>query len=330
MCRGAPEQSGEPLRIPSIAPVASDVHRPLWSVMIPAYNCARYLRQSLESVLVQDLGPSHMQIEVVDDRSTEDDPEEVVREIGGGRVGFHRNPQNLGASANFNRCIELAVGQLIHILHGDDFVAPNFYAVIGKMAEQNPDCSFFATRTLKVDEKGIPKSLSRRTMSLEVPSNSVAETVMSLPFQTPSVVIRRSFYERHGGFDTTLVHCADWEMWVRAISHGGGLVNTEPLGCYRRFEGNDSSRLKRTAENVRDQLRLVDRFAALPGFHKSTFIKGCADLAWSQARKFTARGDSEAARSNLKVYRQIEPLPNRLLRSARAGAKRAMQFAGIS
>ena len=125
--------------------------------MIPAYNCARYLRQSLESVLVQDLGPSHMQIEVVDDRSTEDDPEEVVREIGGGRVGFHRNPQNLGASANFNRCIELAVGQLIHILHGDDFVAPNFYAVIGKMAEQNPDCSFFATRTLKVDERGSRK-----------------------------------------------------------------------------------------------------------------------------------------------------------------------------
>ena len=73
-------------------------------------------------------------------------------------MGFHRNPQNLGASANFNRCIELAVGQLIHILHGDDFVAPNFYAVIGKMAEQNPDCSFFATRTLKVDEKGSEKS----------------------------------------------------------------------------------------------------------------------------------------------------------------------------
>ena len=96
MCRGAPGRSGEPLRIPSIAPVASDVHRPLWSVMIPAYNCARYLRQSLESVLVQDLGPSHMQIEVVDDRSTEDDPEEVVHEIGGGRVGFHSKSAKSG------------------------------------------------------------------------------------------------------------------------------------------------------------------------------------------------------------------------------------------
>ena len=76
-CVGALQDSPVSLEIPSIAPVASDVHRPLWSVMIPAYNCARYLRQSLESVLVQDLGPSHMQIEVVDDRSTEDDPEKL-------------------------------------------------------------------------------------------------------------------------------------------------------------------------------------------------------------------------------------------------------------
>jgi GT2 family glycosyltransferase len=73
---------------PQITPVPEGVHRPFWSVMIPTYNCANYLAQTLESVLAQDPGPERMQIEVIDDCSTKDDPEAVVREIGKGRVSF--------------------------------------------------------------------------------------------------------------------------------------------------------------------------------------------------------------------------------------------------
>ena len=47
-----------------------------------------------------------MQIEVVDDYSTSDDPDAVVAEVGDGRVAFHRNPRNLGATETFNVCLE--------------------------------------------------------------------------------------------------------------------------------------------------------------------------------------------------------------------------------
>jgi glycosyltransferase involved in cell wall biosynthesis len=57
--------------------VADGIVRPRWSVMIPTHNCARYLRETLTSVLAQDPGPDVMQIEVVDDHSTKDDPEQV-------------------------------------------------------------------------------------------------------------------------------------------------------------------------------------------------------------------------------------------------------------
>jgi glycosyltransferase involved in cell wall biosynthesis len=46
--------------------------RPLWSVMIPTFRCARFLRRTLDSVLSQDPGQDVMQIEVVDDCSNND------------------------------------------------------------------------------------------------------------------------------------------------------------------------------------------------------------------------------------------------------------------
>jgi Glycosyl transferase family 2 len=52
-----------------LAAVSEGVRRPLWSVMIPTFHCARFLHQTLESVLSQDPGPDVMQIEIVDDCS---------------------------------------------------------------------------------------------------------------------------------------------------------------------------------------------------------------------------------------------------------------------
>jgi cellulose synthase/poly-beta-1,6-N-acetylglucosamine synthase-like glycosyltransferase len=53
--------------VPVIPPVPEGVSRPFWSVMIPTFNCARFLRTTLESVLQQNYPPQAMQIEVVDD-----------------------------------------------------------------------------------------------------------------------------------------------------------------------------------------------------------------------------------------------------------------------
>jgi glycosyltransferase involved in cell wall biosynthesis len=55
--------------------------------MIPTYNPrADYLEESLQSVLRQDPGPEQMQIEVIDDRSTDDLAAHTVRRVGGGFI----------------------------------------------------------------------------------------------------------------------------------------------------------------------------------------------------------------------------------------------------
>src|SRR5436190_18337377 len=122
--------------IETIPALPAETGRPLWSVMVPAYNCARYLRETLASVLAQDPGPDQMQIEVVDDCS-DDDLKAVADEIGRGRVDYHRQPQNVGHVRNFNTCIERSRGHLVHILHGDDTVRAPFYRTMQQPFEDH-------------------------------------------------------------------------------------------------------------------------------------------------------------------------------------------------
>src|SRR5687768_15668812 len=92
---------------PPILPPPPLAERPFWSVMIPIYNAREdYLRETLQSVLCQDPGADEMQIEVLDNCSTAGDAEALVREIGGGRIAYHRQTHNLGIAGNFNACIE--------------------------------------------------------------------------------------------------------------------------------------------------------------------------------------------------------------------------------
>lgn len=292
---------------PPIPVVPAGIARPLWSVMIPTYNCAVFLRETLCSVLAQDPGPSRMQIEVIDDCSTRDDPEAVVQEVGRGRVAFYRQPKNGGAIHNFNTCIRRAQGKWVHILHGDDLVEPSFYWHMGELAKKHPEASFLAARCYQIDEDGILECVTPRVPQFEELSTDPRPILLENVFRTPAMVVCRSFYEAHGGFLEPLVHTADWEMWVRAISNGGIAMLNRPLARYRAFRDNDTSRLARTGENLRDYLRLASVFAQKCDGFDQDFFKV---IVWSMARRqiklFRKLGDVEAVAANRQVFEEIE------------------------
>jgi glycosyltransferase involved in cell wall biosynthesis len=294
---------------PKIAPVPEGVKRPTWSVMIPTFNCAKYLTQTLESVLEQDPGPEHMQIEVVDDCSTLDDPEKVVREVGKGRVAFHRNPKNSGyCTLNFNICIQRSIGHLVHILHGDDYVLPGFYNKILEMARCNLDCAFLAVRSFFVDEQDIISGLTDRVLELEQGGKAYTRFMNAATLQFAGVVFRRNFFETHGGFMPSLVHCADWEMWVRGIANCGAVVAPDILGSYRIFNGNDTSKLTLTGENLRDIARLIlilNHF--LPEYCLSKAFKKLSLLAHDQFLRFSQLENPKAQNHAEDVYKELNP-----------------------
>lgn len=242
----------------SLAPIADGLPRPLWSVMIPTHNCAGYLRQTLASVLSQDSGPDVMQIEVVDDASTMDDPEVVVREMGAGRVAFHRQAVNVGHTANFQTCLERSRGQIVHLLHGDDAVQPGFYEKMGMAFEQVPRLGAAFCRQIYIDEEGrkIWHSPLERESS-GILENWLQRISVRQLIQTPSIVVAREVYEQIGTFDRRLSWVEDWEMWVRIAAYRDVWFETEQLALYRVHGGSSTSRQLRSAENLRDVRRAL-------------------------------------------------------------------------
>ena len=289
--------------IPRIEPVPEGIFRPLWSVMIPTYNSGRWLRHTLQSVMAQDCGPERMQIEVVDNCSTEDDPEALVRAVCGSRVAFYRQPKNEGAVTNFNACIQRSRGRLIHILHSDDYVLPGFYAEIERLAELYADVALLATRCFFVDENGIITGVTTRVPELEKGGRSVNTLYYATSMQFPGVVIRREFYEAHGGYMPSLVHTCDREMWARAVSSEGGVISTNVLACYRESASNESAAVVRSGENVRDFLRLAEVFRKrYPGFSNRRARQIAAHMALRQARRFSALNDTDSAKRNWRLW----------------------------
>ena len=243
----------------TITPVVNGLPRPLWSVMIPTYNCANYLRQTLTRVLAQDPGAEVMQIQVVDDCSTLDDPEAVVKEVGQGRVEFYRQPQNVGHTGNFATCLQRSRGELIHLLHGDDYVLDGFYSRLQQGFEQRPNLGAAFCRQIYMNHEGHWSEFSQ----LEQPESGVLENWLERiaiyqRIQTPAIVVRRSVYEQLGGFDQRLSWAEDWEMWVRIAAHYPVWYEPQPLAAYRMHDGSNTGRYARTGENLRDLVRAIE------------------------------------------------------------------------
>jgi cellulose synthase/poly-beta-1,6-N-acetylglucosamine synthase-like glycosyltransferase len=276
--------------------------------MIPTYNCANYLQATLTSVLAQDPGRELMQIEVVDDCSTQDDPEAIVRALAGDRVSFYRQPQNVGHIQNFDTCLQRSRGSLIHLLHGDDLVLPGFYRKLQAGFDRHPEIGAAFSRHAFIDELSNWTQLSE----LEQPhsgilTNWLERIAVRQLIQTPSIVVRREVYERLGGFDRRM-KCwgEDWEMWVRIAAQYPFWYESQPLALYRQRATSLTGNTIRTGENIQDFRQAIDIVTEyLPASTADTLnrnaLQNYAGYALSTAESFLKVRDRTAAIAQIRA-----------------------------
>lgn len=198
---------------------------PLVSVCIPVYNRKDMLRRSLISVARQTLG--NIEIIVVDNCS-EDDLEEVVKEINDLRIRYYRNTRNIGAVKNFIKAASLARGKYLKFLCSDDVLFPTCLEESIAELEAYPQASalFFKTVYCKDDDISQPRSyLLPRKGHVNRLKYAKNENVFGFHSVGPTVMlIKTSDYWNLGGLDNTLCAATDWELYYRLLQTDEGIV----------------------------------------------------------------------------------------------------------
>jgi glycosyltransferase involved in cell wall biosynthesis len=223
--------SSPPLILPLLLPV-----RPLWSVMIPVYNCAEFLTETLESVLIQAMPEEEMQIEVIDDASDDADVAALVSQVGKGRINYFRQTENVGSLRNFETCINRARGRLVHILHGDDRLGEGYYEKTGGLFQNYPGAGAAFCRYNYINTSG--KFLYAQPMEMAkegILQNWFLRIAERNRIQYAAITVRREVYEEVGGF-FGITYCEDWEMWVRIAKRFPIAYTPEVLAEYRKHK----------------------------------------------------------------------------------------------
>ncbi len=216
-----------------------------FTVVMPAYNAAAYLSQTIESVLSQSF--TNFELIIIDDGST-DDTNKIAQEYSqkDNRVKV-LSQSNQGVSATRNKGINLSQSKYIAFIDADDKWFPEKLKSHFEHLEKNPrnGVSYAKVEFLHPDGNHTGK-IARGRLSKLQPQHFLYEN----PTMTVSnIVVRRQVFEEIGGFDCTMSYSEDMDFLFRtACSHWKIEGIDQPLLGYRTTQGGLSSQLYKMEE----------------------------------------------------------------------------------
>jgi len=195
-------------------------HRPTASVIVPAYNCASTIAETIRSILYQTF--SDLELIVVDDGST-DDTVEVVQGFRDSRIQLVRQ-RNRGLAGAHNSGVARARGRYIGFCDADDLWLPEKLELHVGHLEANPDVGISFSGSQMIDEAARPIGVNQRPRLRNI---TAAHVFKRNPIGNgSSAVIRREALddlayrpvgeqERDWWFDETFRQSDDIEAWTR-------------------------------------------------------------------------------------------------------------------
>lgn len=191
---------------------------PRVSVLIPTYNCGRFLGQAIDSVLAQTF--TDHEIIVVDDGSTDDTASVVARYP---QVKYIQR-EHCGVSPARNAAIAAATGEIVVFLDADDLWLPEKLEKQVAYLDENPDCMLVFTKAENFyqDEK-----TEQGVRQQELFNSSLERCIITC-------AIRRSVFEKYGVFRTDYPHGEDTQFMFRLSISGLSLDHCLPEALYQR------------------------------------------------------------------------------------------------
>lgn len=220
---------------------------PKVSVCVPVYNGSAYIAECIKSIFAQTYKDFRL---IVCDNCSTDNTGEIVHSFHDPRLTYVRNNENLGLVGNSNRCLELAEGEYVCILHHDDAMLPDNLERKVRLLDDNLNIGFVHSNIMLIDPQGgviasnIWEEDSRRDYmeeGLKVFPRYVLKMPLGASIFIGAVLARRECYVRLGGFSPKLPHCSDSEMWMRMLLFYRVACIGSPLVKYRVHPMSTSS-----------------------------------------------------------------------------------------
>ena len=251
-----------------------------------------YLTAAIRSVLDQESDLGSYELFVVDDHSSAVDVRQVIDSAFGNGIEVYRNETNLGIGGGWNRCIELAKGELIHILHQDDLVRPGFYKAMENAFQESPEAGAAFCRTEYINPDGSSRTFSKPARQDSGLLENFSETVNFTEIQCPAMVVKSSTYVLTGGYREDLSYSLDFEMWTRIALQTDVLFISEPLAKFRVHPNSKSSELQQRGEVLKEVFLGIDAISSLypPGSQELTKSRLIERIFESLSGKWSIEG----------------------------------------
>lgn len=265
------------------------------SVIIPTYNCDKYISEALDSVLQQTY--SDYEIIVIDDGST-DTTKEIINTKYQQAVRYYY-VKNSGVSAARNFGISMAQGELIAFLDADDIWMPEKLEKQTALFNESTNLGMTFTENYFFNEQGITTYKANKRERL-MHGDIVRNIFLKSYVVTSTVMVRKNVFDTVGPFEEGLTVAEDDNMWMRIGMRYGVELLDEPILMYRITEGS----LSRTSQNIFDGVKknieiIKNKYPDLYSrLGTSAIRRKYSHLFFSEGYNYILQGKQKEARSN--------------------------------
>ena len=216
-----------PIVIDSCAlPPRRRAESPLITIAVPAYNRPGLLAEALASIAAQTI-KIPLEVIVCDDLGMPE-TRAIVEKYSSEPFFYSPNPVTLGAVGNWNRCLNIARGKWVMVLHEDDMLYPWYLECV--LPRLGTGISAVCTMTSRGP---VPPEVRPPPESPDVIVHSPRHFLKSSMTPFPGVLVRRDVALRLGGFDEKWGPVADYEFWYR-LGCAGRVEVVRAIGAFYR------------------------------------------------------------------------------------------------
>lgn len=307
-------------------------NKSLISIIVPCYNVERYVEQCIRSII----GQSYKNIEIitVDDGSPDNSPQildKLANEDSRIKV-IHK--QNAGVSAARNSGLDVATGDYIVFVDGDDYLAPDYVDYMLSLAVRDNADLVLSKNWFTRDSQ---PQVDTDYIETITPAAATALLIsLRLIVGSHNKMYRKKFLDDNGlRFSTTLFYGEGLNFIIKAAQLANCVTTGERMVYYYRRNNESSATTKfniqkyyngeKSLNRIEDELIIKDDdIMLMMGLHKSVFCLGALSQTYAHHLQHQYKSDCEHWRSVIKKY-----IPSLLKSSKVSVYRKAMLVGGV-